>query len=166
MKKILLLICIFLLSYRICDPPRLYTEDISKSQALILDSAERFFKSLKERKFKITWDLLTKKSRERIIDDVYKTSKQLGEPINKEDIIKDFNNGGEMFNSYWNAFLTTFDPDMVLEDSRWEMGFVKKDKAEIILTYKKAKRPARLKMFKEDGSWKVGLVETFWTRKY
>jgi hypothetical protein len=53
---------------------------------------------------------------------------------------------------------------MVLEQSRWEMGFIKKNEAEIILMYKKSDRPTRLKMFKENDVWKVGLVETFWAR--
>jgi hypothetical protein len=45
------------------------------------------------------------------------------------------------------------------------MGFLRKDKAEIIITYNKSRRPATLKMHKEKNTWKVGLVETFWPRK-
>jgi len=54
---------------------------------------------------------------------------------------------------------------MILENSRWEIAFIKEDKAEIIITYKKSAEPARLKIFREDNTWKIGLVETFWTRK-
>jgi hypothetical protein len=38
------------------------------------------------------------------------------------------------------------------------------DRAEILLTHHGATHPATLKMFREDGAWKVGLVETFWSR--
>jgi hypothetical protein len=41
---------------------------------------------------------------------------------------------------------------------------VGKDRAEILLTHHGADRPATLKMFREDGGWKAGLVETFWSR--
>jgi len=47
----------------------------------------------------------------------------------------------------------------------WEIGFIKENKAEIIIKQKKSEEPARLKLFKENNKWKVGLVETFWTRK-
>jgi len=38
------------------------------------------------------------------------------------------------------------------------------DRAEILLTHRGADHPATLKMFLEDGDWKAGLVETFWSR--
>jgi hypothetical protein len=41
---------------------------------------------------------------------------------------------------------------------------VRKDRAEILLTHHGADHPATLKMFREDGGWKTGLVETFWSR--
>ena len=41
---------------------------------------------------------------------------------------------------------------------------MEKDRAEILLTHHGATHPATLKMFREDGDWKVGLVETFWSR--
>ncbi|MBP2684153.1 MAG: putative cytosolic protein, partial [Deltaproteobacteria bacterium] len=56
------------------------------------------------------------------------------------------------------------DPDIALEHSRWEIGSVGKDRAEILLTHHGADHPARLQLFREDGGWKVGLVETFWSR--
>ena len=54
-----------------------------------------------------------------------------------------------------------FNPDFVLEESKWEMGKIEKDKAEIIIRYRKSEGPATLKMFKEEGKWVVGLEETF-----
>jgi hypothetical protein len=51
-----------------------------------------------------------------------------------------------------------------LEKSRWEMGAVKEDRAEVLITHHRAERPAVLQMFREEGAWKAGLVETFWGR--
>jgi len=76
----------------------------------------------------------------------------------------DFVEGGSIAREYWDAFLRNFDPDAVLEHSRWEIGSVGKDRAEILLTHRGAERPAVLKMFLEGGGWKAGLVETFWSR--
>ncbi len=132
----------------------------------IVDSAEKFFISLKKRDYKTAWELLSEESAETIINDIYEVSKKMGGEIKKEDITKDFNSNGEMFNSYWDNYLENFDPDMALEQSTWELGSVKENKVEILLLYKKSQNPARLKMFKQDGAWKVGLVETFWKRKY
>jgi hypothetical protein len=76
----------------------------------------------------------------------------------------DFIAGGPIARDYWDAFLSRFDPDTALEHSRWEIGSVGKDRAEILLTHQGAERPAVLKMFLEAGGWKTGLVETFWSR--
>ena len=81
-----------------------------------------------------------------------------------ETVRDDFIAGGPIARDYWGAFLRRFDPDIALEQSRWEIGSVGKDRAEILLTHHGADRPARLKMFLEDGGWKAGLVETFWGR--
>lgn len=144
-----------------------YAENKSKTEALILDSAERFFIALKKGNFKTAWDLLSEKSHKTIIDEVYQASKKSGVNIKEEEIMYDFNSNGIIFNSYWRAFLNTdmFNTDMVLKQSRWEIGPVKENEAEILITYKASERPTRLKLFKEGSSWKVGLVETFWTRK-
>jgi len=73
--------------------------------------------------------------------------------------------GGPIAREYWDAFLRRFDPDAALEHSRWEIGSVGNDRAEILLTHHGADRPATLKMFLEDGEWRAGLVETFWGRR-
>jgi hypothetical protein len=85
-------------------------------------------------------------------------------PPGSEAVRSDFVAGGPIARDYWDAFLRRFDPDTALENSRWEIGSVEKDRAEILLTRHGADHPARLKMFREDGGWKVGLVETFWSR--
>ena len=131
----------------------------------IVDSAETFFISLKKKKYGTAWDLLSAESHNRIINDEYKARRKNGENIQKVAIQSDFETGGVLFNLYWDDVLKVFDPDMVLEKSRWEMGSISKDEAEIIILYKKSEHPAILKMFKENEAWKVGLVESFWTRK-
>ena len=85
-------------------------------------------------------------------------------PPDPEAVRGDFVAGGPIARDYWDAFLRRFDPDVALEQSRWEIGSVGKDRAEILLTHHGADHPATLKMFREDGGWKVGLVETFWPR--
>ncbi len=81
-----------------------------------------------------------------------------------EVVRSDFVAGGPIARDYWDAFLRRFDPDAALEHSRWQIGSVGKDRAEILLTHHGADHPATLKMFREDGGWKAGLVETFWSR--
>jgi hypothetical protein len=144
-----------------------HSDDYSNSStvAAILDSAEKFFLYLKNRQYSPAWELLSEKTQETIINDVYKEFKKLGGKSEKNDITKDFENNGPVFNNYWDAFLRSFDPRAPLEESQWKMGFVKKHKAEILITNNKADMPAKLKMFRENNTWKVGLVETFWLRK-
>ncbi|MBI5740366.1 MAG: hypothetical protein HZA16_06560 [Nitrospirae bacterium] len=128
----------------------------------ILESSERFFISLKKNDFNTAWNLLSLKSRETIISDIIRATRKAGGGTNKDDIIKDFENSGVISTSYWNAFLNTFNPDMILEECKWEMGVIDKQKAEIIITHRKASDPVTLKVLREDGVWRVGLVETFW----
>jgi hypothetical protein len=85
-------------------------------------------------------------------------------PPDPEAVRSDFVAGGPIARDYWDSFLRRFDPDAALEHSRWEIGSVGKDRAEILLTHRGATHPATLKMFREDGDWKAGLVETFWSR--
>lgn len=132
----------------------------------ILYSAEDFFISIKERDFETSWDLLSEKSKNKIINEIYNASRDKDAKIEKDDIRKSFLQNGLIASNFWNAARTRFDPDMVLEESQWEIGSIKNSKAEIIITYKKADRPSKLKMYKEEGLWRVGLVETFWPRKY
>ncbi len=121
--------------------------------------------ALRDREYETAWSLLTEKSHKTIINDIYISSQKTGGKKKKEDIIRDFDSRGVLFNNYWNAFLASFDTDIILEQSLWEIGFMKKNKAEIILTYKNSAAPTRLKLYREDGFWKVGLVETFWTKR-
>ena len=164
--KLHLILLLILNCFYLFVPHGLRAEYDIKSVAPILDSAEKFFISIKNSEYNISWNLLSKETRQTIVEDVHKSYKKMGGTISKDIIMTDFNTGGSMFNNYWNAFAKSFDPDMILENSRWEIGYLKKEKAEINITYKKSKNPAKLIMYKENGAWKVGLAETFWTRKY
>ncbi|OGW31692.1 MAG: hypothetical protein A3J81_06740 [Nitrospirae bacterium RIFOXYB2_FULL_43_5] len=129
----------------------------------VLAVADSMFKAMKENNLPAIWPSLTEKSKSTIIDDVVKAQKNGGYP--REQIKDDFEKRGPIYRVYWRFFLIYFNPDMVLNESKWEVGYIKKDKAEILITHAKSDTPARLIMVREEGSWKVGLVETFWTRK-
>ena len=132
----------------------------------VLYSAEVFFISIKESDFESSWDLLSEKSKNKIINEIYDVSRDNGAEIEKDDIRRSFRQNGLIASNFWNSARSKFDPDMVLEDSRWEIGSIKNSKAEIIITYKESSRPSKLKMYKERDVWRVGLVETFWPRRY
>lgn len=127
----------------------------------ILFSAESLFKTMKEKNYPKIWTFLSVKSKNMIIDDVYKAVNKTGASYKKEDINKDFTAGGLLAGSYWSNYLENFNPNFVLEESTWAMGKIEKDRAEIVVRYKKSEGPAMLKMFKEEGKWMVGLEETF-----
>ena len=143
----------------------IHAKDLNDEEGIILTSAESLFKSMQKKDYAQIWRSLSQESRDTIVQDTYKALKPNSGVYSVEGLGKDFTDGGSLSGAYWNAFLQKFDPMMILEQSRWEMESVKSDKAEIRIIYKKAQSPAFLKMFKEDGAWKAGLVESFWTRK-
>ena len=128
----------------------------------ILDAGEACFKAMKQKDYAAIWESLSAKSQAAIVGDV---AKRAAHTYSKEQIGTDFSIGGLVAKSYWDEYLFYFDPDTVLEQSKWEMGPIGKQQAEIILQYKKAEQPARLKLFKEGNQWKVGLIETFGTER-
>lgn len=130
----------------------------------IIQTAELFFASLKRYQFSETWAVLTEKSRTTIIKDILSNIKD-GEKLAHLELQNDFQNGGPLSKSFWSAYLENFNPDMALKDSTWTVGKVDATYAEIILRYKTAETPAVLRLYKEGGLWKFGLVESFWTRK-
>lgn len=111
------------------------------------------------------WSGLSTKSRQSIIRNVRKAIAKGGVDYAEERIRADFATGGELARDYWTSYVLQFEPRLVLEESKWSMGALKKETAEIIIRHKKSDRDAILKMFKEDGVWKVGLEETFSTRR-
>jgi hypothetical protein len=150
----------------------------------ILDRAESLFQSMKARDYPAIFAALSAKSRETIVAETTSALAAAGRqarpegatavdaptapaknpPPDPEAVRSDFIAGGPIARDYWDAFLRRFDPDAPLEHSRWEIGSVKQDRAEILITHHSADHAATLKMFREDAGWKVGLVETFWSR--
>jgi hypothetical protein len=131
-----------------------------------LNSAESLFRVMKERNYQKIWFYLTRKSKDTLVNDVYKAEENRGKTdLTKEKIAIDFNKGGPLSRSYWNSFLDNFDPDTVLVQSKWDIGKFEKERGEIVIRYRKSESPAILEMYNEQGVWKVGLVETFWARK-
>ena len=132
----------------------------------MIGTCEEFFQGLKAKRFQQVWETLSSKSKTKITKEVVDAVKKAsGGPITQQDILKDFETGGPYSKAYWEAYVANFDPDMALKESKWEIGKVKDNYAEVILRYKTAERPAILKLYKEGGEWRFGLVETFWTRK-
>jgi len=132
----------------------------------ILGNAEGFFKAMKVKDYTKMWDSITVKSKETIIEDVAKAlEKSDDKQYTEGQLTDDFSSCGVNCKAYWKGYLANFNPDTVIEQSKWDIGVIKRGKAEIIVTYKRSEKPAVIKMFKEDGTWKVGLTETFWSRK-
>ena len=131
-----------------------------------VNSAESLFKAMKERDYRKIWSLVTVKSKDTIVEDIYKAEGARGRTdLTRQSISQDLGNGGPLCRSYWDGFLENFNPDTVLNQSKWDLGKFQKDRGEIVIKYRKSERPAVLQMYKEQGLWKTGLVETFWTRK-
>ncbi|MGC8650706.1 MAG: hypothetical protein ACP5S8_07055 [Hydrogenobaculum sp.] len=128
----------------------------------VLDTATKLFKAMERKHLKKIWQLISKKSKKDIVELVYKTMlKNNVKTYTKEDIEKDFENGGPIAKAFWDGYLKNFDPKKVLDESRWEKVKFDDNKAKIKIKYKKGKLPFYLKMYKEDNDWKVGLVESF-----
>jgi len=162
-----------LLVLSLCTPARAASPEDHPAVPAILARAESLFQSMKARDYPAIFAALSVKSRETIVSETVSALAAAGPPPHapaiapppdREAVRHDFVAGGPIARDYWDAFLRRFDPDAALEHSRWEIGSVGKDRAEILLTHHGADRPATLKMFREDGGWKAGLVETFWSR--
>ncbi len=133
-----------------------------QSSDSVVEAAETYFKAMKQKEYPLIWKSLTAKSQATIVTDV---SKRAGRTYSNEQVRNDFSAGGLISRSYWEEYLFYFDPDTVLQESTWEMGSSGKEQSDILLRHKKSEQPARLKMFKEEGQWKVGLIETFGTER-
>ena len=131
----------------------------------ILASADGVFNAMKAKDYPAIWRGLTLKSQKGIVKSVRKALDKTGIVNTDESVRDDFARGGELAQGYWGGYLVQFDPRSALDECTWNMGEIKKDKAEIILLHKKSENPAILKMYREAGAWKVGLDETFATRQ-
>ena len=158
-KKILLAVLVFI-SISGCFS-RHAVHDRVREEGLVLAAAESFFIYLNDKDYKTAWSLLSERSCQVIIDDVYSASVKRSPEIDIENIARDFNMNGIIFNKYWTAFRANFDPDIVLNRRVWEFEEINSSNAIILL---KGSGVTKLKMFKEEGVWKIGFVETFWAR--
>jgi len=132
----------------------------------ILDAADAAFQAMKDRKYPQIWQHLTKKSRDGVVQSVIKGEGKIGNRISEEQAQQDFASNGPLSKAYWDGYLERFNPDMVLKESTWKMGEVKKNEAQVIIQHRKSQQPALLRMQKEDGAWKAGLEETFGILKW
>lgn len=131
----------------------------------VLDAAETVFQNMQKRDYPALWTGLSAKTRQSIVASVQKAESKSGRNHSEAEVRKDFETGGPLAREYWDAYLVQFDPKTVLDESRWTMGEIKKDRAEIILRYKKSEHDAVLQLFREGGAWRLGLDETFSTRQ-
>lgn len=162
MKIILLPFFVFCLIFSLAVPVFANQND---ETAKILTATESVFIQMKNKDYKAIWDGLTVKTKEIIVHDVYKASRKMDIEVSKEELKNDFGAPGPNAKAYWDSYLNVFNPILVLEECNWAMGEIKKDKAEIYVLHKKSERPALLKMYKENGEWKLGLEESFGARK-
>ncbi len=130
----------------------------------VLTSAEALFKAIRDKQHVAIWTMITETTKKKIVDSTYRELKKAGNQIQKESIEADFHKGDVISKAYWEGYLLIFNPQIVLEQSRWTIGMIGRDKAEINIQFKKTKYPAILKLFKENDQWKVGLDETFGAR--
>ena len=130
----------------------------------ILNAAESVFRNMQTNDHVALWHGLSVATQRNIIRKVGKAMDKARQAYTEELVRKDFETGGEVARGYWSGYLAQFDPKIILEECQWKMGVVKKDKAEIIIRYRKSENDAILKLFREGGVWKVGLDETFSTR--
>jgi hypothetical protein len=134
-------------------------------EEVVLAAAENVFIVMKNKEYTAIWNILSTKSKQVIVEDVYSAVKKAGEKYNKEEILNDFISGGLLSKEFWDSFLTEFDPKMVLDDCKWVMGKIEEKESEIYLQYKKSENVTVLKMYKEDSLWKFGWYETFGARR-
>jgi hypothetical protein len=146
-------------------PPASRAADKAGDSGAILDAAESVFRGMAKRDYPAIWAGLSARTRQSIVRAVGKAEEKAGRKGDEDPIRADFEKGGETARAYWEAYLAQFDPKTVLEESKWTMGAVKKDRAEIVLRYRKSDHDAILKLFFEAGAWRVGLDETFSTRQ-
>jgi hypothetical protein len=143
-----------------------YAVDRSREIDRILSSADSLFKAMQSRNYGRIWQLLSDTSKDRIVESTLKSiEKSGGEKLSEQQVRENFSQGGAIARAYWDGYMRYFDPEKVLEESRWQMGPVESSRAEILITYRSSQYPAKVKMINENGSWKVGLIETFGSHK-
>jgi hypothetical protein len=132
---------------------------------LILEAAESVFRNMAKGDYRALWKGLSARTQRAIVNSVYKALAKKDDTLGKETIGKEFEDGGRIAVEYWEGYLSRFEPKAVLEESRWSMGDIKKDKSVIVLRHRKSENDALLMMLFERGAWRVGLHESFHTRQ-
>jgi hypothetical protein len=155
---LIVLICFMSYSESIAGPTG--EEEINN----VLTVAESLFKAMNTKQYPEIWRLITAKTKKSIVDSTFKELKKSGTETRREKIEIDFQNGDALSQAYWGAYLFIFDPEMVLQQSKWTIGRMERDKADIKILFKKSANPAILQLFRENNEWKVGLHETFGSR--
>lgn len=165
MKKIILLLVILLCSIW-AGISCAQNKNNPQEENAVLTATEKLFQFMKAKDYVAVWQGISRKTQDIIINDVRKAEKKAsGVEIAKADLEKDFSSGGAFARSYWDSYLSVFDPDTVLQQSKWNMGKIEKNEAEVILHYKKSEKPAVIKIYKENNVWRVGLEESFGARR-
>ncbi|MDI9570370.1 MAG: hypothetical protein QM278_06575 [Pseudomonadota bacterium] len=147
-------------------PPWASAQPLNPETEAVLNAAEGVFKAMKARDFPAIWAGLTAKTKEEIVKSVLKGAAKTGYELTTAQLRNDFAVGGPQASAYWRAYLDIFDPDLVLEQSRWSLGSIKGAEARVIIHYRKSENPANLLLKKEDGAWRIGLEETFAPRRW
>lgn len=155
----------FIIAFFITCASAAIANDRADEENKILSAAENVFVQMKNKNYVAIWEGLSNKTKEIIVNDVHKTAKKMKIEIAKDELMKDFSTNGPNAKAYWDSYLNVFDPVMALEQCKWYMGKVKSDTAEIYVLKKDSERPALLKLYKENGAWKLGLEESFGARK-
>ncbi len=133
--------------------------------AAILEAAESVFQNMARGDYSALWEGLSARTQRAIAGSVFKALAKEGNPATEKTVSEELAKGGQIAREYWGGYLSQFDPKTVLEESRWSMGEVVKDRAIILLRYRKSENDAKLLLFFERGGWKVGLHESFHTRE-
>jgi hypothetical protein len=154
---------VLLISGISCTRPVRPADTVAINRAV--SAAEATFRAMKARDYRGIWERLTAKSRETVAGETLEAlAKEGKDKIGREGLLADFRDGGPVARSYWDAFLTHFDPDSALAESRWEAAETGPGRVLVLITYKSSDRPAVVEMLREDGGWKFGLVEAFRAR--
>lgn len=162
MKKI---ICILIFIFAAAAQTG-FSQEISPEGEKAIVSAELLFKSMKDSNYPKIWEHLSEQTREHMVSGIQKEALGKGIGYSPDQIRFDFSVGGLISRTYWRTYLSIFNPDMALEQSKWTLRYADHKKAEIELLHQNSKHPAVLKLFKEENEWRVGLQETFGTRSW
>jgi len=159
-------IAVLIAAYQLMAPCAAVTQSLSPEAETVLNAAEGVFKAMKARDYPAIWAGLTAKTRNEMVESVRKGAGKTGHEFTAAQLSNDFATGGPQAKAYWDSYLDVFNPDLVLEQSRWSLGSIKGDGATVIIQYRKSENPAILILKKEDGAWRLGLEETFGPRRW